>query len=541
MAERLLILGAGIMQWPAIKIARDLGFETVVVDADPKAPCAAIADHFERIDLKNKEAIETLARAFKDAGGLGGVFTAGTDFSASVAWVTEKLGLPGIPYEAALNASDKERMRRCFREAQVSSPDFLVIQDLPPLDLDLPFAFPVVVKPVDNMGARGCRRADSFKELRIASKEALRASRSGRAIIEEYMSGPEYSVDALIYGGKVHICGFADRIISFPPYFVEMGHTIPADLDRKTRDSLIDVFIRGVQALGLTHGAAKGDVKLSSRGPMIGEIAARLSGGYMSGWTYPYASGVEPTRGAIFAALGKTPEGLKPVKNWTSAERAFVSIPGRVQGIFGVDTVRNMEYIKDLFMRVEPGSKVRFPKSNIGKCGNVISAAPSRTEAADAAERAARIILLRLEVPNMETEDFLLELNPVFSSVKYPPDAFSVSENLRVLLAMFPEPEFCLPPGRKPEISIFPFQEFIDSNLRDYMGRTVGECLEAVRTVTGLELPVIEEGRTAEGIILGKSFWIAMIRGGYQGAAYVVDRIILRLRNQEDVRGEGLG
>ncbi|MDR2184418.1 MAG: ATP-grasp domain-containing protein [Treponema sp.] len=539
MAERLLILGAGIMQWPAIKTARDMGFETVVVDADPMAPCVALADHFERIDLKNKEAIETLARAFRDAGGLSGVFTAGTDFSASVAWVAEKLSLPGIPYEAALNASDKERMRRCFKEAGVPSPDFLVINDLPPMDFSLPFAYPVVVKPVDNMGARGCRRADSLKELKIAAKEALKASRSGRAIVEEYIDGPEYSIDALIYEGKVHVCGFADRIISFPPYFVEMGHTIPTALDQKTQDSLTAVFIRGVQALGLTHGAAKGDVKLSSRGPMIGEIAARLSGGYMSGWTYPYSSGVEPTRGAILAALGKTPEGLEPVKDWISAERAFISIPGRVHSIFGVNAVRGMENIKDLFMRVKPGNRVRFPKSNIGKCGNVISAAPSRGEAVDAAERAARMVLLRLEVPNMETEDFLLELNPVLSSAKYPPAAFSIPENLRVLLAMFPEPEFYLPPGRTPEISIFPFLDFTESDLRDYMGRTVKECLDAVRAVTGLELPMAEGENIAGGIIMGKSFWTAMIRGGYQGAAYVVDRIALKLqaRSQEDSKG----
>jgi hypothetical protein len=71
------------------------------------------------------------------------------------------------------------------------------------------------------------------------------------------------------------------------------------------------------------------------------------------------------------------------------------------------------------------------------------------------------------------------------------------------------------------------------------MGRTVKECLEAVRTVTGLELPMTEGENTAGGIIMGKSFWTAMIRGGYQGAAYVIDRITLKLqaRNQEDGKG----
>jgi hypothetical protein len=69
------------------------------------------------------------------------------------------------------------------------------------------------------------------------------------------------------------------------------------------------------------------------------------------------------------------------------------------------------------------------------------------------------------------------------------------------------------------------------------MGRTVNECLEAIRTVTGLDLPMGEGGKETQGIILGRSFWTAMIRGGYQGAAYVVDRLILRLRAREESGG----
>jgi len=141
------------------------------------------------------------------------------------------------------------------------------------------------VKPVDNMGGRGCRRADSLAELRAAVEAALAFSRSGRAIIEEFMDGPEFSADALVHRGEITLCGLADRHIRFPPCFVEMGHTMPSGVDSGTAARLLEVFYAGIRALGITNGAAKGDLKLTPKGPMVGEIAARLSGGYMSGWT----------------------------------------------------------------------------------------------------------------------------------------------------------------------------------------------------------------------------------------------------------------
>jgi biotin carboxylase len=122
-----MVLGAGVMQGPALRIAGELGLQTVAVDADPQAPSIPLAGRFERIDLKDKEGIAALARSLKASGGLEGIMTAGTDFSAAVAWAAEQTGLPGIPYEAALDASDKERMRRRFKEAGVPSPEFTIL------------------------------------------------------------------------------------------------------------------------------------------------------------------------------------------------------------------------------------------------------------------------------------------------------------------------------------------------------------------------------------------------------------------------------
>ncbi|MDR1972011.1 MAG: ATP-grasp domain-containing protein [Treponema sp.] len=515
MKERIIILGAGVMQGPVIGIAKEMGLYTVVVDADDQAVNVPMADRFERIDLKDKEGIEALGRSLLDRGGLGGIMTAGTDFSASVAWVAERLGLPGIPYEAALNASDKGRMRGCFARAGIPSPAYRVLSG--PAESPEGLSLPAVVKPVDNMGSRGCRRVDSPTEMAAALGEALGFSRSRRAIVEDFIEGPEFSVDAIVYDEEITICGLADRHIFFPPYFIEMGHTMPSNFPQGDQDAMLETFKAAVRALGIAgkgrRGAAKGDVKLSPRGPMIGEVAARLSGGYMSGWTYPYASGVRPIRGAIQAALGRRPDELVPSRSWTCAERAFISIPGRVRSIQGLEKARAPEGVRDLFLRAETGKDVHFPENNVSKCGNIIASAPGRDEAVRLAETAARSVLIRLEVRNPATDAFLA------AETAFPPSAFTLGPELRAALALLPDP----PLRSGDPLGIVPFPEFTASALRDYAGRGVEESLDAVRELCGLALPLGPS-------LLGRSFWSAFIRGGYQGAVYFIDNLRAEFR-----------
>ena len=560
MKEIIIILGAGVMQGPAMEIAKELGFFTIAVDGSKEAPNISMADQFEHIDLKDKEEIETFARTLKNKCSRLGIMTAGTDFSASVAWVAEKLELPGIPYEAALNASDKSRMRECFKKASLPSPEFFTITAKDSFN-ESSLKFPVVIKPVDNMGSRGCRRVDSIEDFPKAAKLAINFSRSGRAIVENFMDGPEFSVDAIYYHGEITICGLADRHIFFPPYFIEMGHTMPAVISEENQTAILDTFCKGIYALGLAGkkdiGAAKGDIKLTSHGPMIGEIAARLSGGYMSGWTYPYSSGVQPIRAAILAAMGRKPGNLAPIKKSTCAERAFISIPGTVKQIFNTERAQNSPNIKDLFLRIKEGDKVTFPENNVTKCGNILAAAETREEAINAGEAAAKSILIHLDPADDETGKFLSFFPDTGASnlrsaeqkeELFPPDAFGINYELYSKLSELPETfigraipyeelssfapaKHCPMRPCEKRIRLIPFPAFTSSELRDYMGRTVNEALEAVRRLTGLELPVIEtplqsEDENADNQIrLGKSFWAAFIRGSYQGAVYYIENL----------------
>jgi hypothetical protein len=351
------------------------------------------------------------------------------------------------------------------------------------------------------------------------------------------MDGPEFSVDAIVYHGEITICGLADRHIFFPPYFIEMGHTMPTAIAPEQQKALLETFCAGVRALGLAGdksvGSAKGDIKLTTAGPMIGEIAARLSGGYMSGWTYPYSSGIEPIRAAILAAIGRKPDNLVPLKTWTSAERAFISIPGTVKTISGTETARRRPFVKDLFFRIACGDKVDFPRNNVSKCGNVLSAAPDRASAVEAAESAARLILIRLDSSDPETGEFLSNKGTGNreQGTGFPPDAYQLSPELKDALAALPDTKI---QGQMDGLQLFPFPAFQASGLKDYAGRAVAESLETVRELSGLPLPEFhaenavktpESSDNNRNNFLGKEFWSALARGGYQGAQYYIDQL----------------
>jgi len=110
------------MQIPAIRAAKELGWTVVVADADSDAPGTILADRFLPVDLKDAEGLAAAARGIEAEFGLDGVFTAGTDFSASVAYVAAELGLPGIGWDTAMKASDKLKMRAALSAAGVGSP-----------------------------------------------------------------------------------------------------------------------------------------------------------------------------------------------------------------------------------------------------------------------------------------------------------------------------------------------------------------------------------------------------------------------------------
>ena len=185
----ILILGAGLMQRPSIEAAKELGYKALVIDANPDAVCVPFADRFEKIDLKDTNAIVDFSLSLGKS--LCAVFTAGTDFSVPVSLACQKCGFVSHSFESAMNASNKILMRECFKKNKIPSPDFFEADEnyinLFQKNKTPEIHFPKVVKPVDNMGARGCRLVRNKDEFLPALKDAVCFSRTKKAIVEDFM------------------------------------------------------------------------------------------------------------------------------------------------------------------------------------------------------------------------------------------------------------------------------------------------------------------------------------------------------------------
>ncbi len=425
----LIVLGASLMQMPAIRAADELGLDVLVFDGNKTAMGLGEAAYSAVIDLKDETALVAYASDFAAHHQVVGVFTAGTDFSHAVAVLAQALNVPGHKVAATVNATDKARMRATLQASGVPCPRFIELdgqlKDEAIMNAVTGLTsgqnnFQLVVKPTDSMGARGVIRVNNSNELLSAVAVALPFSRTGKVLVEEFVSGPEFSIDSLVYDGEIHITGVADRHIFYPPYFIEMGHTLPSNFDSAKLARVIETFKEGVRALGLTHGAAKGDMKWGEEGaligPVVGEIAARLSGGYMSGYSYPLSSGVNLTKEAIRLAIGERPTHLTPTKALHCAERALISIPGVVGSITEFEHVSEIAGYEWHYLAVDEGDRVQFPRNNVEKCGTVLAVGATYAEAVEAAETIRRQLFVRLMPGDAATRAFLFGSQTVRSS-----------------------------------------------------------------------------------------------------------------------------
>ncbi|EKJ84958.1 isopentenyl diphosphate isomerase/L-lactate dehydrogenase-like FMN-dependent dehydrogenase [Leptospira meyeri] len=380
--KTILIIGGGLLQVPIIQTAKTMRLHTVVADMNPSSIGFQIADEAIVMSTKDVEGMVRESKKFVQNTQIHGVITAGTDASMTVAAVASALQLPGIRFVDAEAASNKVKMRQRLKEFGMPIPRFAAVWSLQDAKDALDsLTFPLVMKPADNMGARGVIKVNHKDDLTNAFRHAKKFCPTGELILEEYMEGPELSVDALAFQGQIRMTGIADRIIEREPYFIEVGHNMPSAMPKEVLDEVERVMAGGMRALGIHLGAGKGDIKVTKEGVKIGEIAARLSGGFMSAFTYPLSTGVNLNRAALLISLGETPDNLDPVISRVSIERSLLSKPGKLVSIGGVEETKKIDGVSEVFIQSKPGDIIKEPTNNIDKSGHVIIVADNLKEA----------------------------------------------------------------------------------------------------------------------------------------------------------------
>ena len=385
----LWIVSGGAEAVPGIQRARAMGLHVVVSDMNPAAPGFAAAD--EAIVANTYDVDETVAAAtayHKDKRRIDGVMCMAADVPLTVASVAAALNLPGIPIESARLAADKLAMKDAFARAGIPIPWYQAIASLDDLRAaTVARGFPLVLKPVDGRGARGVLRLTAQTDLGWAFAHATSQSRRGGVMVEEYLAGPQISTEGLLVNGEGTTCGFIDRnyehLDTFAPYIVENGGEQPSALPLPAQRQISSVAMDAGRAMGIVSGNVKGDMVWTDRGPYVIEIAARLSGGWMSTDQIPLGTGVDLIECAIRVALGEAvpAEEIRPRWNRGVAIRYFFPPPGRVTAIEGAEGFANVPWVHRLGFFVEPGEVMQPITDHTKRAGFVITTGSTREEA----------------------------------------------------------------------------------------------------------------------------------------------------------------
>jgi biotin carboxylase len=396
MTKTLLVIAAGPLQVPAIEEASRLGMRTVAVDVNPLAPGMALANAPYAADIFDVVAIEKIARAEK----IDGVMTLCTDAPVRiVAAVAAALGLPAISPEAAANATDKRLMRKALLSNGAPVPGFSEVGNIDAALLEADtIGYPVALKIARSSGSRGVYRVDSPEDLTQRFIQARTYQPHGNLLLEEWMDGPEVSVEGACCGGRVHIIQVTDKLL-FPGAFpVEAGHTQPSRLSLLTVAQIRAATESGVRSLGFDSCAFHAELKITRDGPKIVEIGARLGGDRISTHLTPLSTGVNLVRATIQIAVGQTPD-LVPNRARGAAVRYFYADEcGTVERIEGLDKLPSLPGLELLYAESErdgplgPGFEIGEIRSSLDRYGHVLFSGDSADQAAERAEQAASMV-----------------------------------------------------------------------------------------------------------------------------------------------------
>lgn len=386
--KKIMILGASILQLPAIEKAAEMGLTVIALDMNPDAVGfsvpGVIREVISTIDIP--AAVEVAKKHRID-----GVMTLATDMPMrTVAAVAKECGLVGIDEDTAIKATDKSEMREALRFAGVPVPKFYRVSNRDEFSAaveQMTGAF--MVKPADSSGSRGIMKVDNKDEAKDAYEYTKRFSRNGIVLVEECMVGPEVSVETLAIDGEVHVIQITDKITTGAPHFVEMGHTQPTRLD--CVDEIKKVAIAANKAIGIENGPSHTEIIVTEEGPKIVELGARLGGDCITTHLVPLSTGVNMVEACIKIALGETPD-IAPKCHKGSAIRYFKQHAGVVEKIEGLEDAKKMPGVVQVSVVHGIGEEVTEITNSGSRMGFVITQGENAGDAADKCEASLKLV-----------------------------------------------------------------------------------------------------------------------------------------------------
>ena len=374
----ILIFGVGILQRSIIERARKSGLFVVGIDPCIDAFCKDAVDVFERVDGQDFETTIAIAKKYH----ISAIVTAATDKPlVMMARVAKELYLPFYSVETAKVSTDKQLMKQKFIEYKVPCAKGFVLTDIEGMHKH-DISYPVIVKPRDNSGSRGVIFCNNEVEVMSAWHEAMQYTHMPNILVEEYIDGPEYSIESVHVGGKSTVVQFTQKLITDFPYNVELGHIQPAVLSKETQQEIREVIQQIGVALKFDNCCSHTELKVSSSGIKVIETSPRLGGDFITSHLIPLSTGINIEDILLRLSLGERIEDneLLPISKMYSGVKYFCLPEGEIEEIKNVNKIKDINGVQCYNFDLNKGDKVNKITSSLNRYGFALFQTKTRDE-----------------------------------------------------------------------------------------------------------------------------------------------------------------
>lgn len=374
--KAVLVFGVGPLQESIIKRAKLMGLYTVGIDPVATATCRDAVDAFEVVGGQDFEGTCAVVEKY----GINAIVTAATDKPlVMMARIAEKYGFPFYSVETAKWSTDKFQMKHRFELGGVPHAQGRPISKV---EEAKGLVFPVIVKPRDNSGSRGVKLCRNAEELEASIDEALENSKLDTVLVEEFIDGPEYSIEGLHYDGKSEVIQFTEKKTTEFPYNVELGHKQPANLSEEQMNAIREIVSKIGKAMNFVNCPSHTELKINDRGIFVIETSPRLGGDYITSTLTPLSTGINLEDQLLHIALGE-PVDTKTGRVEKASGVHFFCLPeGRVKKIDtkALEEAKLWPGIYSLNFKLKEGDEVHQITSSLNRYGEFIVVAENRKE-----------------------------------------------------------------------------------------------------------------------------------------------------------------
>lgn len=359
--KKLMLLGGIRYLLPVIKAAHEQGYYVITADYIPDNIAHKYSDEYVNVSIIDKEAVLKIAQEKQ----IDGIMSFGVDPGVVAAsYVQNKMGLPSFgPFESVEILQNKDKFRAFLTENGFNVPWAFGFSSKKEAWLARDkFSYPLIVKPTDSAGSKGCTRVDSEEELMSAIEYAFKYTIGGHIIIEEFLEkkGCSSDTDSYAQDGNLKFVSFSAQRFdanATNPY-TPAAFSWPSTFTKEEEEYLTSEIQRLITLLGLKTSVFNIETRVSPNNkPYIMELTPR-GGGNRLCEMLRYATGVDMITAITRAIVGDEPEPIeqKPYNGHWAEIILHADKDGEFQGL-QIDPSLPAEVVEeDLW--VKPGDHV---------------------------------------------------------------------------------------------------------------------------------------------------------------------------------------